>query len=185
MVCSPIAEYEELGGLGGALAREADAALESVKRDPEVYEQLRAAFVRMSRLGENGGYARATTRWSDHPDSVQDALKRFVDKRILMSRGENDVVTLEIAHEALFRTWAPLMSWLEDETEILRLREIIRQALLRWKQDQNEDDLLRGTRLSRARELVNEKRLLLGIEELGLLQESEHAEKERAIKEGT
>ena len=179
-----IQEYEELGGLGGAIAQEADAALESVKRDPEIYEQLRAAFVRMSRLGENGGYARATTRWSDHPDSVQGALKRFVDKRILMSRGENEVVTLEIAHEALFRTWAPLMSWLEDETEILRLREIIRQALLRWKQDRNEDDLLRGTRLSRARELVNEKRLPLSSDELGFLGQSERAEKERAIKEG-
>ncbi len=179
-----IAEYEELGGLGGAVAREADAALETVKRDPEVYDQVRAAFIRMSRLGENGGYARATTRWSDYPESVRDALKRFVDKRILMSRVENEVATLEIAHEALFRTWVPLVRWLEDETEVLRLREFIRQALSRWKQDQNEDDLLRGTRLARVRELVNENQLLLSREEIGFLEKSAQAEKERAIKEG-
>jgi hypothetical protein len=151
------AEYEALGGLGRVLASEADAVLDAVRRDdPTAFALLPGAFVRMSRLGEGGVLARAASNREDHPLAVRATLRRFVNKRILMSRGENGVDRVEIAAEALFRTWAPLAQWLDEQIDVLRLVQFLRDGVSRFSRDGDEADLLRGPRLARIKELAQE-----------------------------
>jgi hypothetical protein len=179
------AEYEALGGLGRVLAREADAVLDAVKRDdPTAYALLPGAFVRMSRLGEGGGFARAVSSWEDHPVAVRAAMRRFVDKRILMSRGENGVDRVEIAHEALFRTWGPLAQWLDEQIDVLRLVQFLRDSVGRFSRDGDEADLLRGPRLARIKELAQSGQIVLTPDEQSLVERSATAEKDRLLREG-
>ncbi len=130
-------EYEEIGGLGGAIAHEADAILGG-----EFDDELRGAFVRMSRLGENGGYARVTTDWDDHPKSVHPALQRFVDQRILVSGSHDGVPTVEIAHEALLRQWPPLTEALDKDRDSQRTRQDIERVAGDWTAKGRRRDLL-------------------------------------------
>ena len=52
-----IAEYEQLGGLHGAITGEADAVLALARRQQKE-EDLRLALLRMARISEDGSYAR-------------------------------------------------------------------------------------------------------------------------------
>ena len=87
-------EYrEKLGGLNGAVARAADAALSAAQLSTDQEEALRNALVSLARINEEGQFTRQPVRWSDLPESVHDVLERFVQARLLISRGEGEGTT--------------------------------------------------------------------------------------------
>ncbi|MFV0302418.1 MAG: TIR domain-containing protein [Paracoccus sp. (in: a-proteobacteria)] len=150
-----LADYDRLGGLEGAVANEADAILATARQRGQEPE-LRAAFLEMVRLAEDGQFARQPLAW-DEPEiaPVQDLIDRFVERRLLLSRLEGDQRVVEVAHEALFRAWAPLKQWLEDHRSELQLKQQIRQTAAAWEESRHQPDYLwRGARLSEAVELV-------------------------------
>ena len=147
-----VAEYEQLGRLDGAVSREADALLESARR-VEKEEPLRRAFVHMARLSDEGNYARRPVNWADDQlVPVHDMLEQFVDRRLLVKRGE----VVEVAHEALFRSWTPLKTWLDENRADLLLRRQISRDAATWHEDpkKRKDTLWRGGRLQQAEDLL-------------------------------
>jgi Novel STAND NTPase 1/TIR domain len=151
-----IREYEALGGLQGAIAKEAEAVMaKTLKVWPE--NKLRSAFLKMVRVNEDGGYARRLARWDELPEGSGDMLKYFVDSRLLLSLGDG---TVGVTHEALFRNWTRLAGWLDDSRADLLLQQQIRRAAVLWEEGgRAQDDLWRGGRLQRATDLVNSERL--------------------------
>lgn len=150
-----IADYEALGGLHGAIAQEADAVLASATRGGN-RDALRRAFLRMARLTGSGLYARLPMRW-DEPEirAVHDLLERLVQRRVLVSRSEGDRPIVEVAHEALFRTWRPLRDWLDNaRTELLLRQQLERDAAVWQEQGRAPDYLWRASRLLEAQELL-------------------------------
>ncbi len=144
-------EYEKLGGLQGAIAREADALV--VGEDDSA---LKNAFLELTTLSEQGEFIRRLAEW-DNPalQPVHGLLDRFIDKRLLTSRSEEGVRTLEVAHEALFRSWTPLKNWLRDNRkELLFKQEISRNASSWLSASRSSDNLWRGGRLLQAGELL-------------------------------
>jgi hypothetical protein len=79
-------------------------------------------------------------------------LVRDVDKR-----GRK---TLEVAHEALLRTWPALTTWLIEDRDKLRQHNAIVRAAKEWDESGRKLDLLvhRDGRLKDAKKLVSERR---------------------------
>jgi hypothetical protein len=72
-------------------------------------------------------------------------------------RSENAVQpTVEVAHEALIRTWPRLRQWVDANRDKLRARAAILQAKAEWKKNGKREDLLlhAGFQLERARLLL-------------------------------
>ena len=64
---------------------------------------------------------------------------------------EHPDTQIEVAHEALVRNWPRLVSWLDEEREILRQRFRLREAATAWQQQERSPDLLwRGAQLAAA-----------------------------------
>jgi hypothetical protein len=151
-----ISEYERLGGLHGAVVREAEALVSH--RD---HMALRRAFLAMVRLNEEGNFARKPVRW-DSPEltPVHAQLEQFVERRLLVVRSDGPTKIVEVAHEALFRTWALLQNWLDQgRAEVLLKQQITRDATA-WEDSKRDTDALwRGGRLLQARELLDRGRL--------------------------
>jgi len=155
-----VLEYDKLGGLHGAVSREADALLAIARKDQRE-DMLRQAFVEMARVTEEGSYARQPVCWDDdNIRPVKAILERFVERRLLVSRMEGETQVVEVAHEALFRSWKPLKTWLDDARADLTLEQQIRRDAMVWNESNRaSDNLWRGGRLQQADEFSRKRDL--------------------------
>src|SRR5262249_41351282 len=66
--------------------------------------------------------------------------------------------TVEVAHEALIRTWPRFRQWIDSNREKLRSRAAILQAKADWEHNGRRDDMLlpAGLQLERARSLLSD-----------------------------
>ena len=119
-----IAEYEELGRLDGAIRDEAQRILDETDPTPEQREALHAAFVpTLVRTNADGGYVRRRALRNTLPQAAEPLLRHFVNARLLVTdRDSEGRETIEIAHEALLRTWSQLATWLVEDRDNLRLQ---------------------------------------------------------------
>ena len=140
-----VGEYRNgIGGLDGAVAKAASSALAAGPVSTTQETDLKRAFVAMARVNDDGQFVRRPAKWVDLPNHIHDILKRFVRARLLISRDDE----LEVAHEALFRSWDRLARWLDEDREFLLWRKrlrVAREARRRTKQ------LLTGPELDEAR----------------------------------
>jgi WD40 repeat protein len=150
-----LSDYRDrLGGLQGSVARAAEGVLASrpLSRDEE--DSLRGAFLGMVRVGDDGNFARRAIGWEQLSEPAHAWLERFVQARLLVSRGDRGDRTLEVSHEILFRAWERLAAWLDENREALLLLHEMGQAAKLWERGGGADeDLWRGGRLHRALEV--------------------------------
>ena len=125
-----IKEYEALGRLEGAVRRAAEGVIDDAKPDEAELTALREAFVpAMVRVDPEGEFMRRRALWLDLPPRAQPLLQRFVEARLLVSRGEGGERVVEVAHEALLRSWPRLEAWLREDRNNLRvLDDMLRDA---------------------------------------------------------
>ena len=158
-------EYESLGRLEGAIREEAQRVIAEADPTSEELEALHAAFVpTMVRINAEGGYARRRARFDDLPRRALPLLRRFVDARLLVTdRDPQNRETIEVAHEALLRTWPLLGGWLAEDQDKLRLLESIQRSAEEWDQGGRRDDLLihRNGRLKDAEALLANPRFTM------------------------
>ncbi|MGB3494222.1 MAG: pentapeptide repeat-containing protein [Elainellaceae cyanobacterium] len=153
---------EEIGGVGGALAHEAQQLYNSLNKDEQKIAQR--IFVSLVQIedGSEGTRRRVAkseliTSDSDAPQ-VEAIIKRFAAPgvRFLVTsfdaeRGD----TIEVAHEALIRNWEQLQEWLAECREALRQKRKIEQEAQEWeKRERNKDFLLQGRPLRDAKEFI-------------------------------
>ena len=113
---------DSLGGLSGSVARSADGVLQTAALSPTTEDALRRAFLQMVRITAAGSLIRQPARWRDLPPGVHELLERFVRARLLVSRDQGGERVVEVAHEALFRSWQRLRAWLDQDREFLLWR---------------------------------------------------------------
>ena len=129
-----LARYHHLGGVQGALARHADAALAEAIRasgltDPEVL----AGLTRLVTIDDTGRRARRRITLTDLTPPLRVALQVFVDRRLLLSDSDYDSqMWLTVTHEALFTRWRPLDTATADITNALRTARTVEQAAAEW-----------------------------------------------------
>ncbi len=139
--------YQRIGGVAGVLTRQADkVATELGGADGPVL----SALLKFVTIGENEPTRRRVRR-STLTDAQWRVAEAFIAARLLTSDGDGDDAILEVAHEALFRHWAPLQQAIEASTDQLRWRADLERWAKDWESSGRQDAyLLRDERLNAA-----------------------------------
>ena len=165
----PIAELlNELGGVGGALAQEAESLYRALhpepsKREPEpppnaMQVRARRAFLRLLQARDGQVQGRRRQALADligdgeSLADVRDVLDRFVASRLLVLDGEGAEAMVEIGHESLGRSWQRLARWISEAAAYLPVLLRLSEDARRWhKQGKPDRLLLRREELSELR----------------------------------
>jgi WD40 repeat protein/DNA-binding SARP family transcriptional activator len=142
--------YEESGGIRGAVARHAEAALRSLGQDEQPI--ARRVVLQLVAGGDGEPLTRCRVGRVDlevGDDGVEHVVAALVERRLLVA-DENSV---ELVHEALLQQWPRLREWLDEEADRRRLHRHLAQAAAAWAAaDRDRSDLYRGARLAAASE---------------------------------
>ncbi|MCE7004266.1 hypothetical protein LWC34_15685 [Kibdelosporangium philippinense] len=140
--------YEAAGGIHHAIARTAEDVYSGL--DAGQRETAHRIFLRLVALGEGTEDTKRRVHRreldADNPDT-RAVLERLASARLLTLHSD----TVDIAHEALIRSWPRLRDWLSDDREGLRVHRQLTDATDAWETAERDPGaLLRGTRLARA-----------------------------------
>ncbi|HTI25733.1 MAG TPA: hypothetical protein VL652_32385 [Kutzneria sp.] len=153
--------YLAAGGVRGAVAQTADSVYQDL--DPDQQQVARRILLRLIALGdgtEDSGRRVSRREFDADPDTVA-VLDRLVRARLL-TLGDN---TVELAHEALIRSWPTLRGWIDEDRELLLAQRRLSDAAAEWERNERDEEYL----YRRARLTAWEDR------DLGRLNESERA----------
>ncbi|MCX5952019.1 MAG: SUMF1/EgtB/PvdO family nonheme iron enzyme [Cyanobacteria bacterium] len=121
-------QYDDFGGLAGAVQRKADEVLATSGATDEEIEELERAFIdHLVRLTSDGQAAKQPARQEALPAASRRLVGLFVEARLLVSGKGSDGDAVEIAHEALLRTWPKLVGWIDKGREALLQRLRVRR----------------------------------------------------------
>ncbi|MFJ4101583.1 nSTAND1 domain-containing NTPase [Amycolatopsis japonica] len=171
------AAYEAAGGILNAIARTAEAVYTDL--EPDRQRVVRQIFLRLTALGEGteDTKRRLNRRELDDDPATTEVLERLADARLLVLDREG----VEIAHEALIRSWPRLRDWLAEDREGHRLHRQLAEATELWESlDRDKGSLYRGTRLGLAAEWADRAPDALSARERTFLQAGLDAEAEEA-----
>ena len=116
---------DAIGGVHGALARHADASVDSLL--PAQRELARTMLLRLV-TPERTRVRRTAAELGDR--AVLDALVR---SRLLVARGE-EPPQFELAHEQLIVAWPALSRWIAEATETIAVHARLTTAVATWEQ---------------------------------------------------
>src|SRR5262249_50948336 len=125
--------YEEMGGVGGALAQHAESML-SLMTSTE-WGMVRLAFRRLiTSEGTRAVVARDEMLHSlGGGPGAEHVTERLVSARLLVaSDADFGGDQLEVIHEALLTAWPRLVEWRREDAEGARLREQLQVAAQQW-----------------------------------------------------
>ncbi|MCI0634612.1 MAG: protein kinase [Actinobacteria bacterium] len=174
-----LAAYRDIGGVGGALAARGEQLYAA--RDPVGREAIRQLFLRLVTLGEGVADTRRRVPLSElsaievDPEAMQAGLDAFGRHRLLTFDRDPATrePTVEVAHEALLRSWPRLHEWIDSAREDVRTLRRLSDARTEWDRGEREPSfLLRGSRLDQLESWVEGTDLAVGRAELGYLRAS-------------
>jgi formylglycine-generating enzyme required for sulfatase activity len=131
-----LAAYEQLNGVEGAVSSQAQLCWNPATGSEAEATALRQAFLNhLVTLNEQEKAAKRPARLQDLPEPSRPIIEQMVQRRLLVSYvpqpdkpvGPQNPVVVEIAHEALLRTWEPLKQWIEADMEELLQRRRVRR----------------------------------------------------------
>jgi conflict system STAND superfamily ATPase len=112
--------YQRIGGVTGVLTRQADKVVTELGGTDPAGPML-STLLKFVTIGENEPTRRRVRRRA-LTSAEQRVAEAFIAARLLASDKEGDDAILEVAHEALFRSWAPLRQAIEAFADQLRWR---------------------------------------------------------------
>ena len=152
--------YRALGGVEGAISSRAETLYLSM--DDEGRKAVRTVFERLVVIGPD---SEVTSRRSPRSalsvgrsaDAVDQVIDRWTHARLLTT--DNDphtrVPTVQLAHEAILRSWPRLERWIDDDRESITTIGHLRDAAQSWHDlDRDDGALYRGARLHQALEVA-------------------------------
>jgi tetratricopeptide (TPR) repeat protein len=151
--------YRESGGVQGAIARRAEAIYGAFSAEQQ--ETVRCIMMRLTQLGEGTEDTRrraTTTELITNPcqgDAVEVVVRTMADARLLTvgTDQQNGERLVDVAHEALIRSWPRLRIWIDESRTTLRVHRRITEAAQEWQRlNRDQGALFRGARLAQAQE---------------------------------
>jgi hypothetical protein len=146
---TPADTLQRIGGVGGALAGEAERLYARLQKTDQVIARL--AFLGLVRLGEGARDTRQRVSVSDliaygeDPSHVREVLRTFSQPgaRLITLAAELDGTdTAEVTHEALFEQWSTLKTWLDSSRNDLRFHRRLADAAHHWHTQGRPEGLL-------------------------------------------
>ena len=126
-------DYEDLGGVRGAIGRRAEEVFNALTTEaqgalPHVFHELIEVDERGTATRRRALQATVTPN-----DGALKLVNAFIKARLLtISMEDPQTVLLEVAHEALLREWPKLVNWIYETQDDLRLLRRVRQAAHDW-----------------------------------------------------
>jgi len=125
--------YDQLGGVRGALTRQADAALaDASAAGGRGRREVIAGLLRLVTVDEQGRPTRWRVPRDELPEPVIRELDAFVRRRLLTTDTDQGRVVIGVAHEAFLSAWPPLAQAIEENASALRARRSLEQAATDW-----------------------------------------------------
>lgn len=131
----PLSDYETLGKVSGAIGIRAEKVFAELAGDaqanlPRIFHQLLA-------INEDGLVIRRRVPRDQIADTkaADQLVSKLTTARLLVQSQSSVSLTLpiiEVAHEALFRSWTRLSDWVEETRNDLRLLSQVRAAAEEW-----------------------------------------------------
>lgn len=141
--------YRALGGVAGALTRQADSVFAELL-DRYEPEQVLSTLLRLVTM-EGPEATRRRVAVAELSADQQQIMEVFVDARLVTTSVADGEAYVQVAHEALFRQWAPLRQEVETRAEQLRRRAELERWAADWlRSGRSSDYLLTGGRLELA-----------------------------------
>lgn len=153
-----LAAYEALGGVRGAVARQAEHAVELLApadRGPD----LRRVLTALARPDDGGGFVRQAVSVGALSAGQRQIVESLARSRLLVvGRLAGGEPVVELAHQALIDHWPRLRDWLDEDREFLHWRHDLERHAQAWERSGHDRDLLlRGGALTRAAEWLGRR----------------------------
>jgi WD40 repeat protein len=127
-------KYDRLGGVQGALAHQADAALAAaVEVSGLSREQVLTGLVRLADLDQAGRRTRRRVYPTSLSEPLDTALGVFVEKRLLGTDSDTRGRSIGVVHEALLTEWPPLDIAITGRAVTLQAARSVEQAAAEWR----------------------------------------------------
>ncbi|MCB1177790.1 MAG: TIR domain-containing protein, partial [Leptospiraceae bacterium] len=144
-----IEDYEELGGVKGALVKHADEVYESLS--PEDKEKARRVFIQLVQPGSTDAGTTDTRRITpigEIGESNFSLLKKLADERLIIAnKTSSNATNIEVIHDALIREWGVLREWMNDSRAFRLWQDSIYGIFKIWKDEPIDGNLLKGNKL--------------------------------------
>ncbi|CAA9295450.1 MAG: High-affnity carbon uptake protein Hat/HatR [uncultured Chloroflexia bacterium] len=168
--------YRASGGVLGALTSRANELYSALSAPQQA--AARQLFLRLVTLGEGVEDTRRRVLRAELLSAVRDAaaldavIAAYAQARLLTFDRDpaTRVPTVEVAHEALIRTWNRLREWIDAGREDLRMQRRLAAEAAEWRTGGDDPSyLLAGTRLAQFEGWAAQTGLALTEEEQGYL----------------
>jgi DNA-binding winged helix-turn-helix (wHTH) protein len=175
------ADYRDMGGLDGALARCAEEAFLAL---PESVRQcLPDLLARMIHIVSEEDVALGrSVRWDELSSGDERRLVRaLVDRRLFASQLVVGIPMFGVAHEALWRSWPRASEWVARNRALLRARGRLAPLAARWQREGRRHDFLipAGAPLQEAEQVLAAMRERLDRGEVALIELSRRRARRR------
>jgi WD40 repeat protein/energy-coupling factor transporter ATP-binding protein EcfA2 len=128
--------YDELGGVQGALIRQADAALtDASEASGRCREEVIDGLLQLVTVDEQGRPTRWRVDRSQLPEPATREIDLFIERRLVTTDTDHGSVVVGVAHEAFLTAWPPLAQAIEENVSALRARRTVEQAATEWNKD--------------------------------------------------
>lgn len=135
--------YEQLGGVQGAIGERSEQIFANL--DKAAKSALMRVFRELIRVEADGTATRQRvplSHFADDPNAIE-LINTFTQARLLLRGGSiHDEPFVEVAHEALFRSWKRLSDWIDEYQDDLKLLQRVRQAAYEWHINGRPDHFL-------------------------------------------
>ncbi|MEM7603970.1 MAG: serine/threonine-protein kinase [Myxococcota bacterium] len=146
-----VSAYSALGGLGGALSSYADDVVTGLGPSGEAMAKAALVSLVTSERTRSVENADALCERASNPEAMRAVLRRLVDARLLISRGEGETRQIELVHESLIEQWERLSLWFDEQRNDVVFRRQLGSAASQWEERDRPDGLLwRGDALAEA-----------------------------------
>jgi WD40 repeat protein len=145
----PAVTLSEIGGVGGALAQEAQRIYDSLDEAEQAI--ARRVFLGLVQLGEGAQDTRRRVNLSslvahqEKPEQVRQVIDQFASpgaRLITLSGNETGEETAEVTHEALITHWQLYCDWLDKGRDDLRFQRRLEEAVHYWHSHSKQRGLL-------------------------------------------
>lgn len=162
-------DYDAMGGVQGAIGKRAESTFSSLHGTASQREQsLWRVFRELVEVDERGVATRRRASLQSAAANEHDLalLDAFISARLLTTGMGDGEGLVEVAHEALLRSWRRLADWLESVQSDLRLLRLLKVATAEWvTNSRNPDYLWRGDRADEVQVMLRRLAPALSAEE--------------------
>jgi formylglycine-generating enzyme required for sulfatase activity/energy-coupling factor transporter ATP-binding protein EcfA2 len=166
-----LSDYQEMGGLAGAIGKVAHGLFPHLSNAQQ--EALYTLFLKLLTVTDQGVATRKRAKMNSFTPLEQQLVNKLIQGRLLVSDTDDKKDTsIEVAHEALFSSWNILSEWLSQTRDQQILIRQMQEGVINWKKappEQRDSLLWHGERLKNANAAVDRLQIRLTQDEAEFL----------------